>query len=206
MAKDKRGVSRMIGRLDRSELQRSSMADGGAVYRGEIASRALKAVGARAMTIDRSIIVSDDFDANRPEDAALYAHERFHEVHGDGEGGGSGDNFRDAEETAARAVEAMVFNRMAGGYEAGNEPGAGPGSYDAAKGQHDGSGVAGNPQGAETMTEAEAPDAEAGYWALRDKGYTHEDVVDELARQVLGAVDERKAVKFERHGDKRGSI
>lgn len=206
MAGDKRGVSRIMGRLDRSELQRTSMGDGGVVYRGPLASRALKAVGARAMTVDRSIIVSDDFDPNRPEDQALYAHERYHEVHGDGEGGGSGENFRDAEEVAARAVEAMVFHRMAGGFEAGEEPGAGPGGFDPAKGQHQGHGVAGNPQGAATMTEAEAPDAAAGYWALREKGYTHEDVIDELARQVLGAIDEKRQVKYERHGDKRGSI
>lgn len=206
MASDKRATDRIIGRLDRSELQRTSMPDGGAVYRGELASRALKAVGARAMTVDRSIIVDDDFNMARPEDAAVYAHERFHEVHGDGDGGGGGDNFRDAEEIAARATEAMVFHRMAGGYEGGHDGGAGPGQFDPQKGQHQGDGVAGNPQGSATMGEAEDPDSARGYWALRDKGHTHEDVVDELARQVLAAVDERKDVKFHRHGDKKGTF
>ena len=84
------------------------MPGGGSVYRGEVASRALKAVGARAMTVDRSIIVSEDFDPARPEDQALYAHEQYHVEHSGGEGGHS---VRDAEEVAARATEAMVFHR-----------------------------------------------------------------------------------------------
>lgn len=199
-------VNRLAGRLDRSELQRQSMADGGSVFRGALASRALKAVGARAMTIDRSIVVSDDFDIGHTEDQALYAHERFHELQGEGAGGGGGENFRDAEETAARAVEAMVFQRMEGGYEAGNEPGAGPGQYDPAKGQHQGEGVGAQPQAADSMTQSESPDAKRGYKTLRDKGQTHQDVVQELARQVQGALDNKKQVQFERHADSRGSF
>lgn len=199
-------VNRIAERLDRSELQRQSMPDGGNVFRGALASRALKSVGARAMTIDRSIVVSDDFNMSRPEDQALYAHERHHELHGDGEGGGGGDNFSDAEESAARAVEAMVFHRMEGGFEAGNEPGAGPGNYDPAKGQHQGGGVGGQPQGTESKTEAESPDAQRGYFSLRDKDFTHQDVVDELAKQVMGALDNKKQAHFERHADKRGSF
>lgn len=203
---DKRGADRIIGRLDRSELKRTSMPDGGSVYRGPLASRALQAVGARAMTIDRSIIVEDDFNLGRPEDSALYAHERHHELQGDGRGGGGGDNFRDAEEVAARATEALVFHRMTGGYEAGHEGGAGPGHFDPQKGQQQGHGVAGSPQGSETMGEAEAPDSAKGYWALRQQGWKHEDIVAHLATQVLSAVDERQQVKFHRQGDKRGSF
>ena len=83
-------VERMASRLEGGNLQRMSMPGGGAVYRGELASRALKSLGARAMTLDRQIIVSDDFDPSKPEDQALYAHERFHAEHGDGGGGGGG--------------------------------------------------------------------------------------------------------------------
>ncbi|MCK6505962.1 DUF4157 domain-containing protein [Myxococcota bacterium] len=200
-------VSRLTGRLDRSELQRQAMPDGGQVYRGPLASRALKAVGARAMTLDRSVIVADDFNMSRPEDQALYAHERVHATVGDGQGGGGGDGFRDAEEIAARATEAMVFHRMAGGFEGGNEPGAGPGTYDPHKAQHQGGGVGGHPQGTDTMTEApDNPDASRGYWALRDKDLTHQDVVEQLARQVLDTVDNKKQAHAERHADKRGSF
>jgi hypothetical protein len=200
-------VSRLTGRLDRSELQRQAMPDGGQVYRGPLASRALKAVGARAMTLDRSVIVADDFNMSRPEDQALYAHERVHATVGDGQGGGGGDGFRDAEEIAARATEAMVFHRMAGGFEGGNEPGAGPGTYDPHKAQHQGGGVGGHHQGTDTMTEApDNPDASRGYWALRDKDLTHQDVVEQLARQVLDTVDNKKQAHAERHADKRGSF
>ncbi len=202
-----RTVSRLAGRLDRSALQRQSMPDGGEVYRGELASRALKSVGARAMTLDRSVIVADDFNISKPEDRALYAHERFHAMEGDGKGGGGHDNFRDAEEIAARAAESMVFHRMAGGYEAGNEPGAGPGQYDTHKGQHQGGGVTPHPQGTESKVQTpDKPDSQRGYRALRDKDWTHADVVDELAKQVLGAFDTKQQAHFERHADKRGSF
>ncbi|MCB9776956.1 MAG: DUF4157 domain-containing protein [Alphaproteobacteria bacterium] len=204
MAKDT--VSRITGRLQRSELQRMSMADGGAVYRGALASRALQAVGARAMTLDRSIIVAEDFNPSRPEDAALYAHERFHEQHGDGEGGGGGDNFRDAEEIAARATEAMVFHRMAGGYEGGHEGGSGPGKFDPHTAQHKGDGV--SPQSTSATQSEEAPDnpdVQRGYQALKAQGYTHEDIVHMLARKMLGAIDEKKGAGNDRHADKRGA-
>ena len=56
-------ISRLAGRLDRRELQRQSLPGGGTVFRGEIATRALSALGARAMTLDRSIIVGDDFES-----------------------------------------------------------------------------------------------------------------------------------------------
>jgi len=206
MAKPRSIIDRVTSRLDRSELGRAATPDGGEAYKGGLASRALKAVGARAMTVDRSIIVSDDFDANRPEDAALYAHERFHAEQGDGQGGGGGDNFRDAEETAARAVESMVFHRMTGGTEGGHMPGAGPGHFDPHTGQHKGDGVGAHPQGTEKSAEAEGDDVGRGYQALRSKGLTHQDVVDELARQVLGALDNKKQVGQERHQDKRGTF
>ena len=77
-------AERVSGRLERGELRHQSMASGQGVFRGELATRALEAVGARAMTLDRSIIVGEDFDPGRPTDQALYAHERYHAEHGDG--------------------------------------------------------------------------------------------------------------------------
>ena len=119
-------LNRVTGRLDTSRLSRQSMNDGGEVFRGELATRALKAIGARAMTVDRTIIVNDDFDPSTPEDQALYAHEQYHVEQGDGHGGGGGENFRDAEEIAARAAESMALHRaIAGGVETGYSESAG---------------------------------------------------------------------------------
>ena len=56
-------TSRLASRSARAPLQRRSMPGGGEVWEGPLASKALKALGARAMTVDSSIIVGDDFDA-----------------------------------------------------------------------------------------------------------------------------------------------
>ena len=199
-------ISRVTGRLDTSRLSRQSMNDGGEVFRGDIATRALKAVGARAMTIDETIIVGDDFDASTPEDQALYAHEQHHVEHGDGHGGGAGENFRDAEEIAARAAEAVALHRaIAGGTETGYAESAGHRGGDHREGGGDGAAGAGE---ASTKPDRGGPDptAEAGYHALKAKGLGHSDIVHDLARRVLGTLDELDRVKQDRHGDKKGFI
>ena len=112
--------ARAESRLD-NHLTRRGMDDGGEVYTGRLASRALRAVGARAMTVNRSIIVDTTFDTSRIEDRALYAHEKVHLEHSGGE---AGHQVRDAEEIAARAAEAMVFHRSEkseGGFEGGHK-------------------------------------------------------------------------------------
>ena len=76
--REDRAVDRIEDRLDRSELRRVAMPDGGEVYRGDIATRALESLGARAFTVDRTIVVGEDFDPYDAEDAALYAHEMYH--------------------------------------------------------------------------------------------------------------------------------
>jgi hypothetical protein len=170
--------SRLTSRLDRRELQRQSLPGGGTVYRGEVASRALDALGARAMTLDRSIIVSDDFDPSKPEDQALFAHEQYHAEHGDGGGGGGGQNFRDAEEVAARAVERMVLHRAAGdGAEAGGggghsgAGGAGSGTNSAdSAGGGTGSAPRQTEEGAQDPRFHRKPDPSRGYEALRQDG------------------------------------
>lgn len=200
-------VNRLADRLDRSQLERQAMPGGGTVFRGPLASRALKAVGARAMTLDRQIIVGDDFNASNPEDQALFAHEQHHALHGDGDGGGGGENFQDAEETAARAVERMVLHRE-GGYEGGYEPGAG--GSDKAQGAAD---LGGRGAGAGVQSAADnvdgrekKPSSTRGYNVLLSRGMSHNDIVDEMARRASGALDEQHQVRSDRFQDKKGSF
>jgi hypothetical protein len=203
-------ANRLTSRLERSALSRSSVAGGGEVFQGPVATRALKALGARAMTLDRSIIVGDDFDASRPEDRALFAHEQHHAEHGDGGGGGSGENFRDAEEIAARAAESVAFREAkAGGYESGNTPGAGPGGGSPHGGGDDaGTSVTPGPAPGNAKPDAVRgePDPVRGYRALISQGMTHFDVVDDLARKVVATMDDAAQVRTDRHGDLKGTI
>ncbi len=202
-------ASRLASRMEKGALRRQSVAGGGEVFTGDVATRALKALGARAMTLDHSIIVDESFDASRPEDAGLYAHERYHADHGDGHGGGGGDNFRDAEEVAARAAEALAYRQAKGGVEGGSTPGAGP----AAGKPHGGGDDAGTsvapgalPGSKGPDTVSGKPDPERGYQALIASGYTHFDVVDEMARKVVATMDDAEQTKNDRGGDLKGTI
>ena len=56
--------ARLSRRLD-NHLTRRAAPDGGEVFSGGLASRALRAVGARAMTVDRSIIVDNESSFSR---------------------------------------------------------------------------------------------------------------------------------------------
>ena len=155
------------------------------------------------MTVDHSIIVNNDFDLGRPVDQALYAHEQYHVEHS---GGQAGHSVRDGEEVAARAVEAMVFHRAAqGGYEGGYSPGRGGGEHPGDATDHDyGSGV---PSSEEKPAAKEAkPDPERGYWQLIEQGYSHQDIVGELARKSMAVVEETAQVGRERHRDKKGFL
>lgn len=94
-------------------LNRRTMSDGGEVYSGPVARQALRALGARAMTMDHTILVDDDFDESNPEDQALYAHERFHQLESGGADHPHSQN--DAEELGAQAIERMVLHRSRAG-------------------------------------------------------------------------------------------
>jgi hypothetical protein len=199
-------VDRIEDRLDRSELRRVSMPDGGEVFRGDVASRALESLGARAFTVDRTIIVGDDFDPYRAEDAALYSHEMYHVEAGDGGGGGGGENFRDAEEVAARAVESLVLSRAAaGGVDAGYAAGAGARKGGLQSGDS-GAGVGARPgeTGGSTEEDSGDPEAEKGYDALLAKGMSHQEIVQDLARRVLRTLDEAAEWKDSRQGNNKG--
>ncbi len=185
-------VSRLTSRLDRSKLQRRAMADGGEVFTGGLASRALSALGARAMTVDRSIIVDESFDPNKAEDAAVYAHEQYHLDHSGGVGDNSG---HDGEEVAARQVERMVLHRSTGGVESHEAehnsssqgtPGAGS------------SNTSNKPDGAGN------PSASNGYAAMKTRGMSHDEIVDQLAREVLLSMDSKRDRGSERSSQKKG--
>jgi hypothetical protein len=94
-------------------LYRRQVPGGGEVYTGPTASRALRALGARAFTMDRQIFVAEDFDPSKPEDQALYAHERHHQLNSGGDG--AARSYHDAEEKASRAIERMVLHRASQG-------------------------------------------------------------------------------------------
>ena len=105
-------------------LHRVSMPDGGEAYSGPLASRALQALGARAFTVDQSIILDRAFNRDNPEDQALYAHERLHQRLAGGKSSeaenGASHGGKDAEEMAARAIESMVLHRAEKGEDFGS--------------------------------------------------------------------------------------
>lgn len=187
-------ADRLASRAQKGALSRQSMPGGGEVFTGDLASRALKSLGARAMTVDRSIVVSDEFDPNRPEDQALYAHEQYHVDHSGGEGT---HEARDAEEVAARSVERMVLHRaMAGGAE----------SHEAAHAVPGGTGDAQSVAQEKTVTAEKADAAQRGYAAMRAKGMSHVDVVNKLAGEVVSSMDAQRELRLERYGDKKGFL
>lgn len=184
---------RLLARAD-GGIQRRRMADGGEVISGPIAQRALDAVGARAMTMDEQIFVREDFDANDPVDQALYAHERHHQMESGGLDGDKGHS--DHEEMAARAIERMVLHRSKSGEDFGSimravESGA---IFRTAQ-QPGAQGDEKNPDTAmvrrdptETKDDTEAL---AAYRALRAAGKTHEAIVRDLAKSIVGQLGMR---------------
>lgn len=162
----------------RSTLSRQSMADGGEVYKGPLARRALRAVGARAMTMDRTIIVDDDFDPHKPEDQALYAHERVHQMESGGDDHPS--DLRDAEEVAARAVERMVVHRSAAGEDFSSI------MRDVA------SRASASVPESKSATKSAASPTDQAYSMLLSKGMSHQQIVDMLALKVLDLMGEQE--------------
>ena len=180
-------------RLNRRELRRITLPGGKEAYTGPGAGQALKALNAEAMTVDRSIIVAEDFNPSDAYDMSLYAHEAFHAEQG--RDGALGHAIHDAEETAARAVEQMVFHRMAGGYDAGYTPGGGTGRADPNQTpDNEGRGGSSFNRGGDEKPDAvdSDPDAIRGYWLMRKMGMSHMDVVEKMASDVLSAMDDAK--------------
>jgi hypothetical protein len=155
--------------MDRKQLKRVNVPGGGEAFKGPTATRALKALGARAMTLDQSIIIGEDFDPNRPEDAALYAHEQLHVDRG---GTAATHAVHDAEEVAARAAEQMVLHRMASGESAQQVQRTQAPTQTAAA-----------PQG--------SPSARA-VGNLKAQGGTRRDIVENLAQKVVDRLAEEE--------------
>lgn len=177
-------VERIARRADMG-LSKKEGPDGGEVYTGELARKALRAVGARAMTLDNTIVVDEGFDFGKSEDAALYAHERVHD-----EGSGGNDvnvGARDAEEITARAVERMVLHRTKAGESLGGimrevkETGVAHLAADTSS-----SDSAGAPPATSGGTRpAEVDPARAALMALFAAGKSEEQIVKEMTRYVL---------------------
>lgn len=95
--------SKISGRAD----LRSERIGNHEVFKGSLVDRGLNAVNAEAGTLDGEILVKGNFDASSPEGQGLLTHELYHKEQS---GGVAGHSIRDAEEMAARALEAMVFH------------------------------------------------------------------------------------------------
>lgn len=112
MAERQRVSDRLMSR--EQGLSRRQMPGGGEAYSGPLANQALQTLGARAMTMDRSIFVQEGFDASKPDDLALYAHEAHHQGES---GGGDSHGAYDGEEQAARARERLVLHQAKAGMD-----------------------------------------------------------------------------------------
>jgi hypothetical protein len=188
-------ADRLASRATRGQLQRSAMPGGGEVFGGELASRALKTLGARAMTVDKSIIVADDFDPGRPEDQALFAHEQFHVEHSGGQGSHDG---RDGEEVAARSVERMVLHRArSGGHE----------SHEAAHSVPS-TGATAAAGGASQQREGQERNsgAQRGYDAMIAQGLSREMILDKLAHEVMEHMQSSRDAAHDRFADKKAFL
>ncbi len=169
--------------MARQNLSRVSMGDGGEVYTGPTARRALRAVGARAMTMDETIIVDQDFDPSNPEDQSLYAHERVHQL----ESGGTDmpNQMLDAEEKSAIAVEQMVLHRSASGESFG----------EIMRDVVDPVSRAGRTRSLSPQNQRQpgsASSSQGAYAAMAAQGMSHEAIVEMLARKVIDALVERE--------------
>ena len=177
-------VSRLTSRADFG-LRRRKLADGGEVYSGPLAQQALGAVGARAMTMDNTIFVDESFDPANPEDQALYAHERLHQMESGGMDDGHGAH--DQEEVAARAIERMVLHRAQSGENFGDIMR----DVDIKRAQEVISRAA-NDAG------DEGEPIMAGYSALLGQGHSHHQIVELLALHVTRALSEARNSHKER--------
>ncbi len=185
MAERKAPGERLSARLASrrsEELHRSTGPDGGEVYSGGLATRALRAIGARAMTMDNTMFVADDFDAADPQDQAIYAHEQ---VHMEGSGGSDTHVERDAEEVAARAIERMVLHRASAGEDFGSIM-----RDITSQGIQRAADASPEPPGEEDG--GNTAEAAAAYQALLDQGKSHAQIVRDLSRFVINSLAEQE--------------
>jgi hypothetical protein len=191
-----------FGQSQKGDALKSKAASHGDVFTGELADKALGAIGARAMTMDGEIIVNSNFDLSTAEDQSLYAHELYHKAKS---GGAAGDKIRDAEEIIARSVESMVFHRADGGhadalpgniadlFQQAEQASAPAVAQDAAK------------SGSQTFKEdSGTPSASRGYAALRGQGMSHDEVIRMLVELLVKQEEESKDDRSHRGGTFKG--
>ena len=169
-------------------LSRRQMPGGGEAFSGPLANKALKTLGARAMTMDHNVFVQSGFDPSKGDDLALWAHESHHQQES---GGSDNHSAMDGEERAARARERLVLHQS----QAGHDPDAILAGLD----QH-------NPL---TMQEADdvfahmeqnSPEDESGdphpleaYRNMMRDGMTHSQVVGMLADHCVNQIQRHQA-------------
>lgn len=184
---------RLLARNAGTGLSRRSMVDGGEVYSGPLAQRALRTLNARAMTLDGKILVNDQFDASNPVHMAEYAHERHHQQES---GGHDVHGARDAEEISARAIERMVLHRV----QAGEDMTAVIREAAAGKVQ----------EAAQTALARPPTDQKAGAWmgyvALRAQGLSHAAVMRLIGDEIARRMDEEHHSHMDRTNERTQSI
>lgn len=170
------------------------------VYSGDLADEALGSLGARAMTVDNEIIVNNNFNANQAEDQALLAHEMLHQEFS---GGVAGSTMRDAEEIAARSVESMVFHRSKNGE---SNPIPRKASELLRESKNSDGGGSESAKTAEKETQNEKPKADVGYNILKERGFTHEMIVQHLTFKVMDEMERKSLESVDRSGHIKGFL
>jgi hypothetical protein len=139
------------------------------------------------MTMDKDIFVAEDFDEDKPEDQALYAHERHHQMeHGSVDAGAHSY----AEEQAAQTIERMVLHRSRKGENFGaimrdvNSNRIHRSSSSGGSSESPGETRAKSGQGPDSTSEAVR-----AYMAMRNQGMSHEQIVREMAEKVEEALE-----------------
>lgn len=185
--------SSVLARLSRRSqggLYRREIQGGGSVYTGPAATAALRTLGARAFTMDREIFVAEDFDESNPEDQALYAHERHHQLNSGG--AGAAESYHDAEEKASRAIERMVLHRSATGEDFSTilrevETGGFRTESDVSRHVQRSVAAKGGGGGGGDLDPAEAALAE-----LLASGRTEISIIEELAEEIVNTIAQQR--------------
>jgi hypothetical protein len=177
-----------LNTLNEGGVRRRTMVDGGQVYSGPTATRALRALGARAMTLDKDIFVAEDFDDSDAEDQALYAHERHHQMeHGRVDAGAHSY----AEEKAAQTIERMVLHRSKKGDSFGSimrDVNSGKVHRDA---NTNGAASSASSVGAQKLSRDML---ERTVQLMMNRGKSYEDIVTLLSEHVVESLDSANRV------------
>ena len=181
---DERLSQRLLAR--QGGLTRRVMPDGKHAFSGPTASRALKALGARAFTMDREIFVPEQFDpSSNSKDLALYAHEAHHR---DGSGGMHDDHGNDVhghsdEEQEARNIE----RRVAFEFQKGRGKSAGDVLREVGRDGMSGVEAADMnlDEDVSTNDAGGRPNPTEAYKRLRRMGMSHDRIIDDLSEDVI---------------------